>query len=292
MIDIHTQAKDGNHSVAALANVAMFNEKGTAKCVSASPHLAHPMVRDLYTTLVIRTFNTAKKHASMPRVLDLGAGEGSATLPFLELGAHVTAVDISESQLTVLARKCGHFAARLRIYREDINQILECNEERYDIVAMNSFLHHIPDYLAVVHKSIAILRPNGLIFTFQDPLRYDTLGKGSLYFTMGGYFFWRLFQGNYLQGLRTRIRRLRGIYVPGSKEDDGEYHVTRNGVDQDAIAQLLASESFTCEIIRYFSAQSSIFQRLGFFLGIKNTFAIIAQRASGESGVLPDVTRL
>ena len=278
MIDTWTQSKDNSHRLAALANVAMFNEEGTANCVSASPHLTHATICDLYAQLVARTFNTAKKYASMPRVLDLGAGEGSATLPFLELGAHVTAVDISESQLAVLRRKCGRFATRLRVYGEDINEMLKGTEERYDIVVMNSFVHHIPDYLALFHKSVAILQPNGLLFTFQDPLRYDTLGRGSLYFSMGGYFFWRLFQGNYLQGLRTRIRRLRGIYIPGSKEDDAEYHVTRNGVDQDAIAQLLASESFTCDIIRYFSTQSSIFQRLGLFFGIKNTFAIIAQR--------------
>jgi SAM-dependent methyltransferase len=264
--------------MAALANAAMFDEKGTTNCVSASPHLTHPTVRDLYGKLVVRTFNAAKKHGAMPRVLDLGAGEGSATLPFLKLGAHVTAVDISESQLAVLVQKCGQFANRLRVCREDINEILERGEERYDIVVMNSFVHHIPDYLALFKKSVAILQPHGLIFSFQDPLRYDTLGRGSFYFSMGGYFFWRLFQGNYLQGLRTRIRRLQGIYIPGSKEDDAEYHVTRNGVDQDAIAQLLASESFTCETIRYFSTQSSICQRLGQFFGIKNTFAIIAQR--------------
>jgi SAM-dependent methyltransferase len=279
MTDILTQSHDSNHRMAALANVAMFNEEGTAHCVSASPHLTHPMVCDLYAQLVTHTFNTAKKYASIPRVLDLGAGEGSATLPFLELGAHVTAVDISESQLAVLVQKCGQFATRLRVHRGDINEILECSEDRYGIVVMNSFVHHIPDYLALFQQSIAILQPKGLIFSFQDPLRYDTLGKGSFYFSMGAYFFWRLFQGNYLQGLRTRIRRLRGIYVPGSKEDDAEYHVTRNGVDQDAIAQLLASESFTCEIIRYFSTQSSIFQRLGLFFGVKNTFAIIAQKA-------------
>ncbi len=279
MIDIYAQSKDDSHRLAALANVAMFNEEGTANCVAASPHLTHPMVCDLYAQLVARTFNTAKKYASMPRVLDLGAGEGSATLPFLELGAHVTAVDISESQLAVLGQKCGRFATRLRVYCEDINEILGGTEERYDIVVMNSFVHHIPDYLSVFQKSIAILRPNGLIFTFQDPLCYDTLGRGSFYFSMGGYFFWRVFQGNYLQGLRTRIRRLQGIYIPGSKEDDAEYHVTRNGVDQDAIAALFASEDFTCEFIRYFSTQSSIFQWLGVSLGITNTFALIAQRA-------------
>ena len=278
MIDACAQSEDRNREMAALANLAMFNEEGTAYCVSASPHLSHAMVRDLYVALVTRTFNTARKYADVPRVLDLGAGEGSATLPFLELGAHVTAVDISESQLTVLRQRCGPFADRLRVCREDIHKILESSEERFDIVVMNSFVHHIPDYLAIFQKSIAILRPSGLIFTFQDPLRYDTLGRGSFYFSMGAYFCWRLSQGNYLQGLRTRIRRLQGIYIPGSKEDDAEYHVTRNGVDQDAIARLFQSASFSCEIIRYFSTQSSIFQRLGAFFGIRNTFALIAQR--------------
>ena len=278
MIDTYTQSNNDNHRMAALANAAMFNEEGTAHCVSASPHLTHPVVRDLYAKLVTRAFNTAKKHANMPRVLDLGAGEGSATLPFLELGAHVTAVDISESQLAVLVQRCGRFPGRLRVYRRDTNEFLERNEDRYDIVVMNSFVHHIPDYLALFQKGIATLRPNGVIFSFQDPLRYDTLGKSSFYFSMCGYFFWRLFQGNYLQGLRTRIRRLQGIYIPGSKEDDAEYHVTRNGVDQDAIAQLFVAEGFTCEIIRYFSTQSSLFQRLGCLLGIENTFAVIARR--------------
>jgi 2-polyprenyl-3-methyl-5-hydroxy-6-metoxy-1,4-benzoquinol methylase len=285
MIDTCTQSSNDTHRLAAIANAAMFNEEGTANCVSASPHLTHAMVRDLYASLVLRTFNTARKHVSMPRVLDLGAGEGSATLPFLQLGAHVTAVDISETQLAVLNQKCGQFSSRLRVYRQDINELLDANDERYDIAVMNSFVHHIPDYLQLFQKAIAILTPNGSIFSFQDPLRYDTLGKSSFCFSMCAYFFWRLFQGNYLQGLRTRIRRLQGVYVPGSKEDDAEYHVTRNGVDQDAIAQLLLSEGFTCETIRYFSTQSSLFQRLGSFFGIENTFAVIAQKPNGKVGM-------
>jgi len=287
MIGTYTQANNDRDRLAALANAAMFDAEGTAHCVSASPHLTHKVVCDLYASLVIRTFHAARKHASVPRVLDLGAGEGSATLPFLELGAHVTAVDISESQLAVLQQKCGKFSQRLSVYRQDINEMLGHSEERYDIVVMNSFVHHVPDYLALFRKAAAVLTPAGLIFSFQDPLRYDTLGKGTFYFSMGSYFFWRVFQGNYMQGLRTRIRRLQGIYIPGSKEDDAEYHVTRSGVDQDSLAQLLTSEGFTCEVVRYFSTQSAFFQRLGCLLGMENSFGIVAQR----SQVPPDVSR-
>src|SRR3981189_2518543 len=107
-----TEWKQEVGQTAALANLAMFDKEGTAKYILGSPHLRYAYVQELYASLVVRLFNTAKQHAGIPRVLDLGAGEGSATLPFLELGAHVTAVDISESQLASLAEKSGRFGER------------------------------------------------------------------------------------------------------------------------------------------------------------------------------------
>lgn len=278
MAGAETGMSQDMNRMAELANLAMFNAEGTALCVERSPHLKHPSVRKFYRDLVVRVFNTAKRHAENPRVLDLGAGEGSATQAFLELGARVTATDISESQLTALGARCNRFGDRLAVRREEVSETLGRRGDEYDIVVMNAFLHHIPDYLSVVHEALSVLRPRGQLFSFQDPLRYDTLGRGEYFFSQGAYFFWRFFQGNYLQGLRTRIRRIRGIYIPGSKEDDAEYHVTRNGVDQNAIANLLASEAFACEVVRYFSTQSRAFQMLGNALGIANSFAVIAQR--------------
>jgi hypothetical protein len=159
-----------------------------------------------------------------------------------------------------------------------MSEILDRERQKYDVVVMNSFLHHIPDYLSAIRKAVKSLYPHGQLFSFQDPLRYDTLGPGTWLTSNLGYFSWRLFQGNYVQGLKTRIRRLRGIYVPGSKEDDAEYHVTRNGVDQNAIKDLLERQGFRCEVIRYFSTQSGAFQWLGNSLRMENTFAIVGQK--------------
>jgi len=53
---------------------------------------------------------------------------------------------------------------------------------------------------------------------------------------------------------------------------------TRNGVDQNAIKDLLESEGFACDVIRYFSTQSCAFQWLGISLQMENTFAIVAQK--------------
>lgn len=274
-----TEMKEEVSQMAALANLAMFDKEGTAKYVLGSPHLKSACVRKLYESLVVRLFNTAKQHAGIPRVLDLGAGEGSATLPFLELGAHVTAVDISESQLASLAEKCGQFSERLQVRQEAISETFKRKQERYEVVVMNSFLHHIPDYLGTIQDALSLLQPAGQFFSFQDPLRYDTLGRGTRVFSQAAYFSWRVFQGDYARGLKTRIRRARRIYLAGSKEDDAEYHVTRNGVDQESIVDLLRSRGFACEVIRYFSTQSRALQVLGTSLGIENTFAIVARRA-------------
>jgi SAM-dependent methyltransferase len=274
--------KDANR-MAVSANLAMYDYKGTANSQEGAPHLMHLRLRELYAQLVLRVFNAAKEHAPTPRILDLGAGDGSATLPFLGLGAHVTAVDVSEKQLAALRERCSRFGDRLRICHEEISKTLRRQEDRYDVVVMNSFLHHIPDYLTVVREAIALLRPRGQFFSFQDPLRYDTLGPGTWFLSKAGYFSWRLFQGNYMRGLKTRIRRLRGVYISGKEEDDAEYHANRNGVDQDAIANLLRSEGFSCEVIGYFSAQSRAFQVLGTSLGTKNTFAIIAQKQKASA---------
>jgi|SRR2546428_11041771 len=278
MSNIQAERREDTNRMATLANLAMFGREGTEKYIERAPHLKHPRLRQLYAELVRRIFNEAKQYAEVPTVLDLGAGEGSAMLPFLELGGRVTAVDISESQLATLVAKCRQFGDRLEVRQEEISQILRRKEVTYDVVVMNSFLHHIPDYLSVIREAISVLRPHGQFFSFQDPLRYDTLGRGTWFFSNLSYFWWRIFQGNYVQGLKTRIRRIRGIYVAGSKEDDAEYHVTRNGVDQNAIASLLQSEGFTSSVVRYFSTQSRAFQVLGAFLGVENTFAMIAQR--------------
>ena len=90
----------------------------------------------------------------------------------------------------------------------------------------------------------------------------------------------RAFKGDLIGGAKRRFRRARGIYLENSSHDNAEYHVTRNGVDQDAIVHLLRLEGFDCELIRYCSTQSSLFQWLGSVLRIENTFCVIAQKKS------------
>jgi SAM-dependent methyltransferase len=209
--------------------------------------------------------------------LDLGAGEGSATQLFLEAGAKVTAVDISQGQLEILRQTCARFGDKLSVRCEDINDTLRTETKKYDIVVAISFLHHVPDVIDLTRKALTLLKPNGQFFAFQDPLRYDSLALTTRAFSFCAFYFWRIFKGDLVAGTKRFIRRRRGIY-DDSVQDNAEYHVVRNGVDQDAIAQFVEGEGWHCEIVRYFTTQNAFFQALGAGLGMKNTFAVIVRK--------------
>src|ERR1700683_427805 len=98
-----------------------------------------------------------------------------------------------------------------------------------------------------------ILAPGGQIFLFQDPMRYDSVHPITRISDVLSYGFWRMFQPDFFGGVKRRLRRMRGVYFDDCPQDNIEYHVTRNGVDQDAIASLLTGLGFTVDIIRYWS---------------------------------------
>jgi len=278
-------AKTSEGKVAAEANIRQYDADGTNKYVQAAPHIKHASVHALYNSLVGQVYAYAEKHKTVPHVLDLGAGEGSVTLSFLELGAKVTAVDISKSQLDSLAQKCESYAGNLEIMCLEVDEACAKLTTKYDIIVANSFLHHIPDYLKLIQATDSLLSSHGQFFSFQDPLKYETVRPTDKIFSNVAYFFWRIFQGDVWGGIRRRLRRARGLYSEDSKYDNAEYHGVRDGVDEMAIKNLLERKGYECEIIKYFSTQSSVFQPVGRLLGIKNTFAILARKS--RDGLIP-----
>lgn len=262
-------------------NEQYFSNISEGEFVESSPHLKHGELSHLALNEARRIFEQLRRSNDCPTILDMGAGEGMLALPFLEMGAAVTAADATNALLDVLAARAAQFKSRLTFAPGDIFETLDQCEKtgrRFDIVCASSFLHHIPDYLKLCRVSAGLIRPGGVLFTFQDPLRYDTLGSGTYWFDRLSYFAWRVFQGNYVRGIKTRLRRLSGVYRDDLAADTAEYHVVRSGIDQESIRRLLEAEGFTCEIKKYWSTQSAIFQRLGSKLGLLNTFAIIATK--------------
>lgn len=262
-----------------MANQAFYDSENARNYLSLAPHMKHPALRNLYGELVVEVYDAAAEHG-VPRILDIGAGEGSAVLPWLQLGGEVTAVDISPDMMEALRRRCVEYGPKLETTCADICDALESlrNQGRqYDIATANSFLHHFPDYLGLIREVVPLLSGHGQFFSFQDPLWFDSIEWTTKAFSRLAHYSWRVFQPNVADGFRRYMRRRRNP-DPDNPEDNAEYHYFRNGVDQDAIRALFEAMGFSCRIVRYFSTQSGLWQRVGDALGLECAFAVIARR--------------
>ena len=266
------------NEIAAIANEAFYDSANTEDYLGVAPHMKHKVLRDLYSELILEVFNAALMYRT-PRVLDIGAGEGAASLPFLELGGKVTAIDISRGMLEALQHKCQARGHELEIVCSDVFEALKTmrkERRQFDIIAASSFLHHIPDYLQLMRDTLPLLSEQSLFFSFQDPLRFDSVGKTTKTFSNLTHYTWRVIKGDELGGIKRHFRRKHGA-DENNQEDYTEYHYFRNGVDQDAIRSLFDEFGYDCRIISYFSTQSDFWLSGGSMMKLTNTFAFVAR---------------
>ena len=251
---------------ARLANAASY---ATRNVLHGSPHLNHASVWSIYVRMVRKALGTVRPK---PRVLDLGAGDGTASRLWVEAGASLTAVDSSIEQLRLLKERHPNAVT----VEGDAIEFLHQKAGRFDVVSHVSMLHHIPDYLALLRASAGAVAEGGALLTFQDPLRYDRLPRGHYLAAQALYIPWRLTEGHVLQGIRNRIRRSRGVYLADSQDDQEEYHFHRNGVDSDAILAQLRPDFAQVDIAIYFSSHARLAQWMGERLRVRSTFGILA----------------
>jgi SAM-dependent methyltransferase len=208
-------------------------------------------------------------------VLDIGAGHGSFTEPLLAYGCTVTATEMSRPSLEHLRTRFGsndRFSAAL----DEDGSLLGLGDRTFSVVLFASVLHHIPDYEAAITTAASRLTKGGALISFQDPLWYPSLKATTLRLSQATYLWWRLRQGNYLRGIRTRWRRMTGTYDASNPSDMVEYHVVRLGVNQKRVHELLSPLFGRVETFTYWSTQSSLGQRIGESLGAENTFGVVA----------------
>jgi 2-polyprenyl-3-methyl-5-hydroxy-6-metoxy-1,4-benzoquinol methylase len=75
------------------ADATAANRRAGSRYESAVPHLQHADLAAIHDRCVQQLLAAA---APPVTVLDIGAGTGTSTQAFLERGAHVTAVDLSQ----------------------------------------------------------------------------------------------------------------------------------------------------------------------------------------------------
>lgn len=268
---------NGDDRTAALrANQATYQDLDERAYVRGAPHLKHASVARNYEAMVDAAIGGIGRDAKTIRVLELGAGSGLGSTAWFSRGVQLTAVDSSAEMLSLLTTRAAAYGAAPVTIVADALEFARSTGDRFDIVTHVSMLHHVPDYLSLLAASASRVQPGGALISFQDPLRYDRLPAVHHAADRASYFVWRLAQGNYRRGLRTRWRRLRGVYSEREVVDFDEYHVVRNGVDSAAIVRLLEGWFAAVEEVPYWSTYNGALQAIGQRLRLRSTFGILA----------------
>jgi SAM-dependent methyltransferase len=240
-----------------------------------SPHLRHDNLREMVEQRLQRLVRDSIERTGRCRVVEIGAGHGTFTRCLLDAGAEITVTEASSASAERLRVDFGGSERVEVIFDETGEGILE-RDEQWDLAVIVSVLHHIPDYLSFLERLSGLIAPGGGIFTVQDPLFYPRMSKAAHRADRAAYLSWRLFQGDYARGINTRLRRLRGVYDDTQPSDLVEYHVVRDGVDEQAIETLLQPRFKDVEIFRYWSSQAPLWQRLGARTRLETTFGVEA----------------
>lgn len=252
---------------------AAFREAGDYE--KGSPHLIHQRIR-LGVVDEIRAAVAARlEHADHCHVLEVGAGHGAFTDYVLGMGADAVVTEMSPASFEILRRRYSHNDRVHVLYDRDGEEVFRTGGQ-FDIVLCISVLHHIPEYLGYLERISDRISPTGSLLTFQDPLYYPRRTWLSLKAERLAFLSWRLWQGNVRRGVSTQWRRLRGVYDEDRAEDMVEYHVVRQGLDEEAIVSALRDAFGEVTRRDYWSTPGALQQRLGDWVGMKNSFALMA----------------
>jgi 2-polyprenyl-3-methyl-5-hydroxy-6-metoxy-1,4-benzoquinol methylase len=108
---------------------------------------------------VDRFIGKSKKNA-----LDVGAGTGNLTGKLLQMGYHVTAIDISAEMGNILKKKYSTFLGkRLTVITSPVED-LTFERGTFDLITSYSVLHHLPDYTVALQILAGLLKKGGVIY--------------------------------------------------------------------------------------------------------------------------------
>ena len=238
-----------------------------------SPHLVQLALHDRLVEVLRGTVRRLAEQGLPLRVLEIGAGHGGFTESALALGCDVTAVDASEPSIEELKRRFGT-NPKLQALYEPEGKLRDAGGD-YSLLMFVSVLHHIPDYINYLMEASQLIVRGGALLTLQDPVWYSR-HRASHRADRAAYFAWRLGQGSPIEGLHTRLRRMRGTFDETNPRDMAEYHIVRNGVDEEAVLSFAHDAFSEVTLIPYWSSQLGVAQRLGERLGLHNSFGMVA----------------
>lgn len=201
----------------------------------------------------------------LSQAVDFGCGTGNITLKLLARGLKVTAVDLSQPLLDLLAVRARPLGSACTIVCEDLDTFLAGRKQLPELVTMSSVLHHLPDPWKTLDTICNLLPTGGCLYLTHEPTDCPApLMVQLLYFC--DRVLWNL--------LHPRLCAL-GRSIDYSISD---YHA-RKGFGPAAMQTFLAAKGMTINRIRLYGASRfPLLARLTNALGDKRQMTLIARK--------------
>jgi 2-polyprenyl-3-methyl-5-hydroxy-6-metoxy-1,4-benzoquinol methylase len=117
---------------------------------------------------IIRTLDLG----SGSRVLELGPGWGNTTLAMAQMGYEVTALDIDEKFVELIATRADRLGVEVALGCGDFAKVDELDGQ-FDAVLFFECFHHAVDHLGLLGKLDGIVAPGGRIAFAAEPITED-----------------------------------------------------------------------------------------------------------------------
>lgn len=194
-----------------------------------------------------------KTNSSDKIALDYGCGSGNITGHLIEFGIRTIAADVSKKFLGVVKEKYSQ-TGLLDVLEIDGNSLCNVANDKFDLIASYSVLHHVPDYLGIVREMIRATKHGGVIYLDHEVSEsFWNKSKEYVEFQQLAQAMpkknWRKYlkPSNYLLRLSNYIFKLQRIINP-KFEPEGDIHVFPDDhIEWNKIESLLVGNG--CEII-------------------------------------------
>jgi 2-polyprenyl-3-methyl-5-hydroxy-6-metoxy-1,4-benzoquinol methylase len=97
------------------------------------------------------------------RILDIGCGDGSISLPLITESNRITLLDVSTNMLSIATSKIpSGFSANVEIINKDFMEVM-FSPESFDLILCIGLLVHVPSHADFIAKMVGLLKPTGSI---------------------------------------------------------------------------------------------------------------------------------
>ncbi|MFT3742375.1 MAG: bifunctional 2-polyprenyl-6-hydroxyphenol methylase/3-demethylubiquinol 3-O-methyltransferase UbiG [Gammaproteobacteria bacterium] len=98
------------------------------------------------------------------QVLDIGTGGGILAESLAKMGAHVTAIDASESAILAAQHHANTQQLSIDYHVSTAEAFAEQHPEQFDVITCLELLEHVPDPTSVIQACSALVKPGGHVF--------------------------------------------------------------------------------------------------------------------------------